>query len=84
MGEKAAEHLILALETSKTVGLGRFMFALGILPFGEETAKNLADCFGDLEGIRRAPLLLLLAVPDVGWKWPRPLAPSLRKRITRW
>ena len=39
---------------------------LGILQIGEETAKNLADCFGDLEGIRRAPLLLLLAVPDVG------------------
>ncbi|MTT52836.1 NAD-dependent DNA ligase LigA [Alcanivorax sp. VBW004] len=66
MGEKSADNLIAALETSKTVGLGRFLFALGILQIGEETAKNLADCFGDLEGIRRAPLLLLLAVPDVG------------------
>ncbi|MED5432033.1 MAG: NAD-dependent DNA ligase LigA [Pseudomonadota bacterium] len=66
MGEKSADNLIAALETSKTVGLGRFLFALGILQIGEETAKNLADCFGDLDTIRRAPLLLLLAVPDVG------------------
>jgi len=66
MGEKSADNLIAALEDSKTVGLGRFLFALGILQIGEETAKSLADCFGDLDTIRRAPLLLLLAVPDVG------------------
>ncbi len=66
MGEKSADNLIAALEHSKSVALGRFLFALGILQIGEETAKSLADCFGDLDTIRRAPLLLLLAVPDVG------------------
>ena len=66
MGEKSADNLIAALEDSKSVALGRFLFALGILQIGEETAKSLADCFGDLDTIRRAPLLLLLAVPDVG------------------
>ena len=49
-----------------TVGVGTVLFALGILQIGEETAKALADCFGDLDSIRRAPLLLFLQVPDVG------------------
>ncbi|KAF0804233.1 NAD-dependent DNA ligase LigA [Alcanivorax xiamenensis] len=66
MGEKSAANLIEALEHSKSVSLERFLFALGILQIGEETAKALADCFGDLDTIRRAPLLLFLAVPDVG------------------
>ena len=66
MGPKSAENLLAALHASKTVSLGRFLFALGILQIGEETAKSLAQCFADLDRIRNASPLILLAVPDVG------------------
>lgn len=74
MGEKSAANLIEALEASKKMPLSRFLFALGILQIGEETAKALADAFGDLDSIRRAPLLLFPQVPDVGGEVARAIA----------
>ncbi|MBF5058433.1 NAD-dependent DNA ligase LigA [Alcanivorax sp. 521-1] len=74
MGEKSAANLMAALEASKHNSLSRFLFALGILQIGEETAKALADCFGDLEAIRHAPLMLFLQVPDVGGEVARAIA----------
>ncbi len=68
MGEKSATNLIAALEKSKQMPLSRFLFALGILQIGEETAKALASSFGELPAIRQADEILLLAVPDVGGK----------------
>ncbi|MCH8543559.1 MAG: NAD-dependent DNA ligase LigA [Alcanivorax sp.] len=68
MGEKSAENLIAALEKSKGMPLARFLFALGIMQIGEETAKALAKAFGALTVLREADPLLLLAVPDVGHK----------------
>lgn len=41
-GEKSAEKLIQAIETSKNVDLSKFLFALGIRHVGEETADDLA------------------------------------------
>ena len=66
MGDRSAANLVKALEKSKKPPLNRFLFALGILQIGEETAKALADAFGTLENIRLAPLLLFPQVPDVG------------------
>ena len=63
-----AEKLLDAIADSKTAGLERLLFALGILQIGEETAKALARAFGALDCIRHADALLLLAVPDVGPK----------------
>lgn len=74
MGEKSAANLIAALEASKTNSLSRFLFALGILQIGEETAKGLAECFGDLTRIRQVSPLLLLQVPDVGTEVARAIA----------
>lgn len=68
MGEKSAANLIAAIEKSKDNPLERVLFALGIMQIGEETARALADAFGDLESLRNAEPLLLLAVPDVGSK----------------
>lgn len=69
-----AEKLIAAIEASKSARLERLLFALGILQIGEETAKALARAFGDLESIRHADALLLLAVPDVGPKVAQSIA----------
>ncbi len=66
MGEKSAENLIEAIETSKSTTLARFLFALGIREVGEATAASLASHFGNLPGILQATSEELVKVPDVG------------------
>ncbi|HOF50096.1 MAG TPA: NAD-dependent DNA ligase LigA [Candidatus Colwellbacteria bacterium] len=41
-GEKSADNLINEIEARKKVGLARFIYSLGILHVGEETANTLA------------------------------------------
>lgn len=65
---KWAQNLLDGIQASRHATLERLLFALGILQIGEETAKALARGFGELEAIRHADALLLLAVPDVGPK----------------
>jgi DNA ligase (NAD+) len=65
---KWAENLVVAIGATRRCRLERFLFALGILQIGEETAKGLARAFGDFDVIRRADALVLLAAPDVGPK----------------
>lgn len=66
MGEKSADNLLAALETSKQTSLPRFIFALGIREVGEATALNLARHFGDWPALAAATEGQLLAVDDVG------------------
>ncbi|AQR64197.1 DNA ligase (NAD(+)) LigA [Aquaspirillum sp. LM1] len=63
---KWAENLLTAIAASKTPPLARFLFALGIRHVGESTAKTLADCLGQLDWVRRAPVVVLAALPDIG------------------
>lgn len=48
-GEKSAENIISEIENKKHISLSRFLWALGILHVGEETARDLAIHFGTLE-----------------------------------
>ncbi len=66
MGEKSAQRLLDALESSKDVTLGRLLFALGIREVGTVTAENLARHFGTLEPLASASLDTLESVADVG------------------
>ena len=66
MGEKSANNLLAAIESSKETTLGRFLFALGIREVGEATAHTLANHFASLPALQQADLESLLAVPDVG------------------
>jgi DNA ligase (NAD+) len=68
MGAKSAEKLVHAIERSRSVSLGRFLYAIGIREVGEATAQNLADYFGTLQALRAAAIdpLALQVVPDVG------------------
>ncbi|MFH0856410.1 MAG: NAD-dependent DNA ligase LigA [bacterium] len=52
--EKSADNLINAIEKSKKIILGRFIYALGIRHIGEETALKLAEHFKTLENIEKA------------------------------
>ena len=66
MGEKSANNLLEAIETSKQRPFAKFLYALGIREVGEATALMLAEHFEDLDALIKANEEDLLALPDVG------------------
>ncbi|MBP9711768.1 MAG: NAD-dependent DNA ligase LigA [Candidatus Pacebacteria bacterium] len=53
-GEKSAENIVAEIQNKKKISLAKFLWALGILHVGEETARDLAENFGTLEKIMNA------------------------------
>lgn len=53
-GEKSAENIIREIQEKKKIPLAKFLWALGILHVGEETARDLAVHFGTLEKLVNA------------------------------
>jgi len=66
MAEKSAQNVLDALAESKTRGLDRLLFGLGIRFVGKTTAKLLARHFGTLKAVQAASLDDLEAAPEVG------------------
>ena len=66
MGDKSANNLVAAIETSKSTTLPRFLYALGIREVGEATAASLASHYGKLDSIMSASEEELQNVGDVG------------------
>ncbi len=66
MGEKSANNLISAIERSKTAGLERLVYALGIRNIGEVAATALAARFGSLEALTAATREELVEIEDFG------------------
>lgn len=66
MGEKSAKNLIAAIEKSKSAGLDRLIYALGIRNIGEKAAKLLATTFGDIDALAKATKEALVAINDFG------------------
>ena len=66
MGKKSAENLIKAIESSKTRGLDKLIFALGIRNVGEKAAKSLALRFEDIEALFSATEEDIIAIEDFG------------------
>jgi DNA ligase (NAD+) len=66
MAKKSAQNIIDALNNSKKTTLAKFIYSLGIREVGEETAKQLAKTFGNLENLKKASYEKLLDVPDIG------------------
>ncbi len=64
--EKKAANLVKAIDHRRTIGLDRFIFALGIRHVGEETARVLAQHFGTLEKLISASAEQLASLPDIG------------------
>ncbi|MFA6076916.1 MAG: NAD-dependent DNA ligase LigA [Candidatus Paceibacterota bacterium] len=48
-GEKSAENIIKEINNKKKILFSKFLWALGILHVGEETARDLAEHFGTLD-----------------------------------
>lgn len=66
MGEKSASNLIAAIEASKSAGLARLIYALGIRNVGSVTAAALAKRFLSIEALASASREELMEVEDIG------------------
>ena len=66
MGKKSSEKLVNNIEKSKTTSLSRLIYGLGIRFVGERTAQILADHFGGIDEIAKAPVEELEEVEEVG------------------
>lgn len=65
-GEKSADNLLRAIESSKSTSLARLIFALGIRNVGEATARDIAAFFGDLGRLMAAPANRIMEIPSIG------------------
>ncbi len=54
MGQKSVENLFRAIDARRTIGLDRFLYALGIRHVGETTARDLARAFLSYRAFRAA------------------------------
>ncbi len=66
MGKKSAENLIAAIEASKSRGLERLLYALGVRQVGEVAAEAIATKFRTLDALFEADIESLTAVEDIG------------------
>jgi DNA ligase (NAD+) len=66
-GEKSAENIVKEIENKKKISLSKFIWSLGILHVGEETARDLAVHFGTLEKlISTARQDLAIEIENIG------------------
>jgi DNA ligase (NAD+) len=66
--EKSSENIIKSIQSKKEVKLEKFLFGLGILQAGEETALDLAKRFGSVDKIKDATKEDLERINDIGPK----------------
>ena len=66
MGEKSVKNLLTAIESSKTRGLARLLYALGIGQIGDKTADSLAQNYTDIEDFFTVSAQQLTEIDDVG------------------
>ncbi len=66
--EVSAEKLVNSIQKSKKISLARFIYSLGIIHVGEETANLLAVYFNSVEGLSSANEEDLKKVPGIGEK----------------
>lgn len=65
-GDKKADNLLQAIERSRSVGLPRVIFALGIIGVGETVAKLLASSLGSIAALSSATLEQLQQIEGIG------------------
>ena len=84
-GEKSADNLIEEINSKKKIGMDRFIYSLGIVHIGEETARTLASVFEHPGTIAPSEVFDVLSertatdlaeLPDVG--------PKVAKSIVQW
>ena len=83
MGRKSAENLINAIEASKSRGLEKLIYALGIKQVGEVAAEEIAIKIRTLENCFSATLLDFTAMDDIGEITAKALVDFFKKDSTR-
>ena len=66
MGKKSAQNLINSINNSKSAGLERLVYALGIRNIGEVAASALANRYKTLDALMCANVEELCEIPDFG------------------
>lgn len=66
MGKKSAENLVSAIEASKSRGLEKLLFALGIRQVGEVAAEEIAGRMRTLDNLYNATFEDFVAIKDIG------------------
>ncbi len=66
MGKKSAENLVAAIESSKSAGLERLLFALGVRQVGEVAAEEIAAKMQTLDACFAAGYEDFVAIADIG------------------
>lgn len=72
-GEKSAENLIASIEKSKSAGLHRVIFALGIRLIGSRAAELVAAHFETMDKVMSAEEEDVSSIPDIGEKMAQSL-----------
>ena len=66
LAEKSAQNLIDAIEKSKSAGLSRLLFGLGIRHVGQRAASILAETFQSIKNLRTTPYENIESVIEIG------------------
>ena len=66
MAQKSAENLVKGVEQSKNIPFESVLFALGIRFVGETVAKKLAKHYKNIDALRKASLMELILVDEIG------------------
>ncbi|NLT58485.1 MAG: NAD-dependent DNA ligase LigA [Clostridiales bacterium] len=66
MGEKSANNLLAAIDRSRSRGLARLLYGLGIRHIGERVSRQLAEHFLSMDRLQAATEEQLMALPDTG------------------
>ncbi len=65
-GEKSADNIIRSIEDHRKISLAKFIYSLGILHVGEETAIDLAEHFGTIDKLKKASFEEIDSIPNIG------------------
>ncbi len=65
-GEKSADNIISSIQSHKKIVLWRFIYALGIIHVGEQTARDLANNFGTLKKLISAESEEINKIANIG------------------
>lgn len=75
MAEKSGQNLVDAIAKSKQAGLARLVYGLGIRHVGQRVGQVLAQTYGSIDALAKAPYEDLQAIDEIG---PR-IAESIRE-----
>jgi DNA ligase (NAD+) len=83
LAEKSATNLYNAIQGSKGQGLGRLLFALGIRYVGEHVAALLAQHYGSMDRLEKAPEEELAEIYGIGPRIAQSVAVYFSQQVNR-